>query len=80
MSMNTTTIRTRVAELVPTAEDIATTYLGRGVYSLTCRIAGYRRAVLFDSTGIYGRLDLSGLGNWPKSDLALAAEIAKELA
>ncbi len=76
--MNITAICRRVAELVPAAKDIQTRNMGKNVFAFICTIDGRQRCVQFWSAGIYGAQILEWVA-WPKSDLAIAGELAKEL-
>ena len=76
--MNIAAICRRVAELVPAARDISTRDMGKNVHALICTIDGRARCVQFWSMGVWGVMEL-GWALWPKSDLAIAAEVAKEL-
>ena len=77
--MNPAAIAAKVAELVPDAKDIRTRESGGHVYALICTMDGRMRSVQFDSSGLYGATVTGMFQDWPKSNLYIAAEIAKEL-
>ena len=79
--MNLSTIRDTVAQLVPAAREIRFREMGSHVYALLCEIEGRMRSVMFTSYGLYGDgvATLAVLGQWPKSDLHLAVQLAKAL-
>ena len=77
--MNLATITKTVAELAPEAKDIRARDLGGAVYVLLAEVEGRMRAVQFARFGLYGDPVLALGLVWNKSDLQIAAEIAKEL-
>ena len=77
--MNTAHITRKVAELVPEAKDIRVRDTGQQIYALACELDGRTKSVQFNACGLYPP-DLTRMWiDWPKSDLYIAAEIAKEL-
>lgn len=77
--MNLHAIARKVQELVPGASDVETREQPGHVYALVCKLGGKTRSVLFDVTGLYGQSITGMFQDWPKSDLHIATEIAKEL-
>ena len=77
--MNVATIARKVQELVPCAKNVRTRDAGGHVHALVCEIDGKTCSVLFDATGLYGQSITGMFQDWPKSDLHIATEIAKEL-
>jgi len=77
--MNLAHITRTVADLVPCAKNVRTRDAGGHVHALVCEIDGKTHSVLFDATGLYGQSITGMFQDWPKSDLHIATEIAKEL-
>ena len=77
--MNLSVIAREVAKLVPCAKNVRTRDAGGHVHALVCEIDGKTHSVMFDATGLYGQSITGMFQDWPKSDLHIAAEIAKEL-
>lgn len=72
--MNLHAIARKVQDLVPAASEVETREQPGHVYSLVCRMGGRTRSVMFDASGLYPNSNTHAA-----SDMALAAEIAKEL-
>ena len=77
--MNLAHITRTVAEMVPGAKNVRTRDAGGHVHALVCEIDGKTHSVMFDATGLYGQSITGMFQDWPKSDLHIATEIAKEL-
>ena len=77
--MNLSTIVSKVTELVTEASGIRTRDTGGKVYALMCEIGGKTKSVQFTNRGLYGENRTSMYADWPKTELYIAAEIAKEL-
>jgi len=77
--MNLAQIERTVQQMVPDAKNLRTRDSGGNLHALICDLDGKTRSVQFDAAGIYPP-DLSRMWvDWPKSDVYIAAEIAKEL-
>jgi hypothetical protein len=77
--VNVSTITAKVGELVPDAKDVRTRDTGQGIHALSCELHGKTKSVQFNGFGLYPPAATRMWGDWLKSDLYLAAEIAKEL-
>lgn len=77
--MNTAAIATKVSEFAPGAHDVRCVDAGGGVWACIATVAGKARNVQFTQSGLYG-VALYGIwSDYPKSEVWLAAQIAREL-
>ena len=77
--MNVSTITAKVAEFVPGARDVHCTDVGGGVWACIATLDGKARTVQVDARGLYGVPQIGMYASWPKSEVWIAAEIAREL-
>ena len=77
--MNISHIEKSVQQMVPDAKDCRTRDTGGRVHAFICELHGRTKSVQFDGTGLYPPDPTRMWVDWPKSDLYIAAEIAKEL-
>ncbi len=77
--MNLSTITTKVCEFAPDAKDVRCVDAGRGVWNCVATVNARTKAVPFTETGLYGVPTAGIWSDYPKSEVWLAAQIAREL-
>lgn len=77
--MNLSAITTKVREFAPEAKDVRCVDAGRGVWNCVATVAAKTKAVPFTESGLYGVPQAGIWSDYPKSEVWLAAQIAREL-
>ena len=77
--MNISIITAKVAEFVDGAKDVRCNGPLRGVWECLATVDGKTKAVPFEPAGLYGVPRYGLYADAPKSELWLAAQIAKEM-